>query len=273
MEAFLRVVRRSKYILFLLAFLSVFYSFLKKGENVRVAIESEDVRLSVECLDSLTSSVVALDQKKHQMVYFAAGDSDQAARFVVGRFIDDKNIYAIDISVQDSLISFYCLDRNVRWQQVGGLKSEDDLSWIYFIEFEDLDGDGRNEVILSTHPNMNGNRWMDIYYCSPQNSTFHYSGSISTEYEVKKKNKTIEVDYGGSFYMDQIKTLYQWRGEMLIPIKRAVLVLDQEKVVDDIYNYSYEYYENPASDKDSLVLLFEHSYEEKDEKLWRNFFR
>lgn len=264
---------RIKYIFLLLVFLPALYSFQKKGENARVVIDPDGVRLSVDCLDSLTSTIVALDKEKHQIVYAAAGDSDAAARFVVGRFIDDKNVYAIDVSVKDSLVSFYCLDRNMRWQQVGGLKSEDDLSWIYFVEFEDLDGDGRNEVLLSTSPNMNGNRWMNIYYCSPSNSTFYYSGSISTEYKVKKKNKTIEVDYGGSFYMDQIKTLYQWRNEMLIPLKRAVLVLDQEKVADDIYDYTFEYYENPTPDKDSLELKIEHKYEGEYEKRWDNFFR
>lgn len=266
-------MKRTKFILLLLAFLPVLYSFQKKGENVIVRVDPDDeLRLSADCLDSLTSAIVALDKKKQQLVYFAAGDSDGAVRFVVGRFIDDKNIYALDVSEQDSLVSFYCLDRNIRWQPLASLKLRNDVSFLYSVEFEDLDGDGRNEIMLSTHPNMNGNKWMDIYYCSPENMSIHYAGSISTDYEVKKKIKTIEVTYGGSFYMNQIKTLYQWRNEMLIPQKSAVLVLNQEEAVEDVYNYTFEYYENPTYDQDSLQLIFERSYEKTEMRLWDNFF-
>lgn len=185
-----------------------------------------------------------------------------------GRLIGDEKFYGIDYSCKDSLLVFYRLDDET-WNVIGREKVDD----FYTIEFEDLDGDKRNEIITSTFPNMNGNSFKEVFYCSQKKDTIKYAGNFSSHYTVNLAKKRVEVEYGGSWYANLEKTIYEWHDEKLIPIKEVVLSLKKSDMKHDAQFISY--YENPTRDKDTLILKFKRTYREKNMKLynlWENFF-
>lgn len=195
--------------------------------------------------------------------------ADSIRMMAIGKFIDHQNIYALDISVPDSLIEFYHYN-NRKWKKIGAEKIN---IWIYSVEFEDLDGDGKNEIITSTPPNMNGNKWNEVYYCSRLADTIKYAGNFVTDYTIQKEDRTIQTVYEGSWYMPLGKTLYQWRNEKLVPLKSAVLSLKKADMKHD--GHFIDYYENPTYDRDTLVLRFRKTYRENNDKLynlWEHFF-
>lgn len=194
--------------------------------------------------------------------------SENPNLLVAGRLIGDEKFYGIDYSCKDSLLVFYRLDDEI-WNVIGKEKAND----FYVIEFEDLDNDGKDEILASTHHNMNGNSWKKIYYFSQKTNSIKYAGSFSTDYKINIAKKRIEVEYFGSWYMSPIKTIYEWHDEKLIPTKEVILSL---KKADMRHNAQFiSYYENPTLDKDTLVLKFKKTYREKNKKLynlWENFF-
>ncbi|SHG10456.1 hypothetical protein [Dysgonomonas macrotermitis] len=144
--------------------------------------------------------------------YLIQGDSEGAVDLVIGRFLNDGNVYAVDVSVPDSIVSFYRFDAGNGWIPVGSEK----ILAPYFMELEDMDGDGVPEVLLSSAPNMNGNRWINIFRYSVEREVMYLAGQITTDYKVCKDKKTIEVEYEGSSYMPQVKSLYRWLDENLV---------------------------------------------------------
>ena len=194
--------------------------------------------------------------------------SENPSLLVAGRFIGDGKFYGIDYSCKESLLIFYRLDENI-WNIVGKEGAND----FHSIEFEDLDDDKRNEIITSTFPNMNGNSFKEVYYYSQKSDTIKYAGGFSSHYRVNLLKRRIEVEYYGSWYANQSKTIYEWHDEKLIPIKEVVLGLKKSDMKHDSQFISY--YENPTRDKDTLVLKFKKTYREKNKKLynlWENFF-
>ncbi len=156
------------------------------------------------------------------------------------------------------------------WKLIGSEKTNIPINKL---EFEDLNGDSNNEIITSTSRNMNGNTWQEIYYFSDKAKTIKYAGSFSTDYVVKKDKKQIEETYGGSWYMDNSKTLYEWRQEKLVPLKQIILA--HEQPVSENGKLSFEYYENSTNNIDGLKLKFREPYSDnnkKQQQLWDNFF-
>lgn len=194
--------------------------------------------------------------------------SENPNLLVAGRLIGDGKIYGVDYSCKESLLVLYRLDDEI-WNVIGREEAND----FHSFEFEDLDGDKRNEIITSTFPNMNGNSFKEVYYYSQKSDTIKYAGGFSSNYKVNLFKRRIEVEYYGSWYANQLKTIYEWRDEKIIPVKEVILSLKKADMIHDAQFISY--YENPTRDKDTLVLKFKKTYREKNKKLynlWENFF-
>ncbi|MCL9805474.1 hypothetical protein NAT51_08070 [Flavobacterium amniphilum] len=224
-----------------------------------------------QILDEFSESVLELVRVDTTDYFYGENviEDDSAFRqILVGKFIDQTKIIATEINIKDSVINFYLLD-NENWKLIGSEKTNIP---IYRIDFEDLDGDNRSEIITSSNRNMNGNTWQEVYYCSSQSNTIHYAGSYSTEYVIKKDKKQIEETYEGSSYMNASKTLYEWKQEKLVPIRQIILAQDQSAAESG--NIIFEYYENSTNDIEGLKLKFKEPYDDnkKQKELWDNFF-
>lgn len=194
--------------------------------------------------------------------------NDESIIAIVGKFIDRNEIYALNIVEKDTLINFYHYN-NKKWRLIGTDKIQQEIT--FRIEFDDMNGDEHNEIILFSPPNMNGNTWQDVFYCSQKTGLIHHAGSFSTDFEINKDNKTVNVSYEGSWYMPLIKTLYRWQNEKLIRVKEINIDLVNRNMTNN--ERIFRYYENPTITQDTLVLKIEAPYkEEKYVKLWENFF-
>ena len=234
--------------------------------------ETNDIKKTTkQILDKFSESILSLAKTDTSSFFYGNDviDDDSILRqMLVGKFIDKKSIIATEV-IKDTIINFYSLDSG-KWKQIG---SEKINIPIYRIDFEDLDGDNRNEIVTSTSSNMNGNSWKEIYRYSTNTNTIQYAGSFSTDYVVKKDKKQIEETYEGSWYMDASKTLYEWRKEKLIPIKQIILAHNKPDTEDG--KLTFEYYENLTTDIDGLKLKFKQPYSDdniKQQQLWDNFF-
>lgn len=222
-------------------------------------------------LEKFKQSIIAISKADTTTFYYGNNVIDEDTLFrqiLIGKFIDDKNIIAIEVNLKDTLIIFYSLNHKNEWKTSGSERTNIE---VYSIDFEDLNGDSINEIITSTSPNMNSNSWKEVYCYSKIYKTIKYAGSFSTDYNVNKIKKEIEETYEGSNYMDQSKTLYQWRQEKIVPIKRLIIAHNN----DGSNKSTLEYYENMTSNIDGLKLISKTLYNndnEKQRKLWDNFF-
>ena len=213
---------------------------------------------------------------KKDSIFYPLGNTvmeeDTSRIIAVGRFIDGEKIFAVDISApKNAIINFYCFENN-KWENIGTQKSKND---IFKLDFKDYDGDNRNEIVAQGHFNMNGNFSNDFYYCSNKTKTVHHAGYFFAgvyDYLIDYKEKNIKVTYEGSWYATNSKTIYKWNDEKLIPIKSVKRGL---KIADGKHDIEFiEYYENPTTYKDTLVLKFKKTYRENNDKLyslWEHF--
>jgi hypothetical protein len=245
-----------------------------KKSSLKTALGKQEFNID----SILNASVIkVLECSKKDSIFYPLGNTvmeEETSRIIaVGRFIDKEKIFAVDISApENATINFYCYENN-KWKNIGCEKSNSD---IFKVEFKDYFGDERNEIITQGHFNMNGNYTNDFYYCSKNEDTIKYVGGFFAgvvDYIIDKENKTLKVEYEGSWYMPKRKTIYQWRNEKLIQIKEVVLKLKKADMKHDAQ--FIEYYENPTLDKDTLVLKFKKTYNENNDKLynlWEHFF-
>lgn len=222
---------------------------------------------SISYLDSIIPYME--DFAKNTMIIFDwRFAEDESIIGVVGKFIDSTKIYALSILPEDTLISFHSFNDN-SWQQIGTHKAISDA--IFQIDFIDMDNDMKNEIIVRTPPNMNGNTWQDIFRYSIDYDSIELAGNFSTDFEIKKESKTVEETYEGSWYMTPTKALYQWHNNKLIAIKLIALPLVESDIRND--DRIFYYYENPSLDKDTLILKIRTPYKGKKYKdIWDNFF-
>lgn len=261
----------------LLAFCAC-YNLDKQKKNVAIISNdsflqdtNDSTKTTKQILNKLLPSVLALAKADTSAFYYGENviEKDSLLRqLLVGKFIDKRKVIATEINIRDNIINFFYLDKD-HWKLIGSEKTN--IS-IYKIEFEDLDGDDKNEIVTSSFSNMNGNSWKEIYYYSDKTNTIKYAGSFSTDYEVKKQKKQIEETYEGSWYMDQSKTLYEWRSEKLVPIKQIILAHEQNTYENG--KLTFEYYENSINEIEGLKLKFKEPYtsDKKQKDLWDNFF-
>lgn len=236
-------------------------------------LESNDrTKTTKQILDKFLPSVLAFSKTDTSTFYYGNNvieDDSIFRQLIIGKLIDKTTIIATEVNVKDTIINFYYLD-NDTWKLIG---CEETNIPIFKIEFIDLNGDNKNEIITSTSRNMNGNTWQEVYYYSDQAKAIKYAGSFSTDYEIKKDKKQIEETYEGSWYMDKSKTLYEWRQEKLVPIKQIILAHEQLDYENG--KLTFEYYENSTNDIEGLKLKFKEPYNndnKKQQQLWDNFF-
>jgi hypothetical protein len=242
------------------------------SNNIFIQETNDGTKTTKQILDIFLPSVQAFAKVDTSTFYYGDNVIEEDSIFrqlIVGKFIDKTTIIATEIDIKDTIINFYYLD-NDTWKLIGCERTNIP---IYKIEFEDLNGDNKNEIITSTSSNMNGNTWQEVYYYSDQSKTIKYAGSFSSDYLIKKDKKQIEETYTGSWYMDNSKTLYEWRHEKLVPIKQ--IILTHEQPVSENGKLTFEYYENSTNAINGLSLKFKESYNDdnkKQKQLWDNFF-
>lgn len=233
---------------------------------------SDENQTTEQILNKILPSILELARIDTSDLYYGDRifEDDSFFRYlIIGKIVDKETILATEINIKDTVINFYLLDKD-HWKLIGSEKT--DIP-IYKIEFEDLDGDLKNEIITSTTSNMNGNKWHEIYYFSGKAKTIKYAGSFSTNYVVNKANKQLKETYEGSWYMDKSKTLYEWRQEKLVPLKQIILA--HEQPISENGKLSLEYYENSTNEINGLKLIFKEPYSnnnKKQQQLWDSFF-
>jgi hypothetical protein len=246
---------------------------IKPISNEIFTADTQDSTLSTKAiLAKYTPSILAHTRADTSLFYYGNYfiEYDTVSRhLLVGKFLDKSKVIATEVNLKDTIINFYTFDQ-LEWKLVG---SEKTRIPIYTIEFDDLDGDNQNEIITSTGPNMNGNSWKEVYYCSANQNTVKFAGSFSTDFEVNKDKKTIQETYEGSWYMDASQTLYQWQQHKLIPLKMVVRGLKTKEYESE--EQFIEYYENPTKTLNGLRLITRETFHDSSKRqnaLWDNFF-
>ncbi len=234
----------------------------------------DSTKTTQSILDSIAPSVTEKAKTDSTTFYFGRKESEileeePFREITIVKLLNDSQIIATEIHFRDSIVNFYKLSKG-KWAKIGSEKTDFD---IFRIAFDDLDSDGKNEIITSTSPNMNGNRWFNVYRYSEKTKTVKYAGSFSTDYIVDKARKQIAETYEGSWYMDSQKTLYEWRGEMLVPIKRIVIA-HELPVKNESGKLFFDYYENGSDKIDGLKRKSREVYvsDEKQNRFWDHFF-
>jgi len=190
---------------------------------------------------------------------------DNPISHIVGKFIDSTQIFALNYNHTDTLINFYRFEQG-KWKIIGSHTAIAD-SMTFLVGFIDMDNDKYNEIIVRTPPNMNGNTCQDVFRYSAEKDSVELAGSFSTDFEIKKEKKTVEVTYEGSWWMTNSKTLYKWHNNKLIPEKSLELSIKDGTL--ECEDYILEYFEK----SDTLTSIFKVPYKGKKYKdIWDNFF-
>jgi hypothetical protein len=254
-------------------------NYQNKGDNPRESIEEIILKPNLFHeklnIDSLLNSYndEILQLKENEFIYPLDSiiDSDSSRVVVIGRFINKSDVFALEIygNWQTQNIYFYKYDE--KWKRI----ESDDYNWdVLSFNFQNLNMDDDNELLIKGHHNMNGNQQNTIYKFDTKEEKFVKSGSFfCDELNIDSKNNIIYFEYGGSWYTPNEKSIFKWVNNKIFPIKKVSLELKK-------YDYkSFDqwicYYENPTQDKDTLVLKFKKTYNEKNEKLynlWEYFF-
>lgn len=251
-----------------------------KGDNIIESIEeiigeqnSLHEKLNIDSLlNSNYAKIIKLNQDELIIPLDSVMESDSSRVVVIGKFINQKDVFAFDIygNYDACFIDFYKF--NTKWEK---LKSDKYDFWmLYDFRIENFNRDVDQEILFLGPPNVNGNRLNTIYKFDVNEEKFLKSGSFfCNELNVDTNKNLIYFEYGGSWYTPNEKSTFKWAANKILPIKKVSIELKK-------YNYKsfdqwISYYENPTQDKDTLVLKFKKTYKEKNKKmydLWENFF-
>lgn len=251
-----------------------------KGDNPSESIEGIILepnlfheKLNVDSLlNSYNDEILQLKENEFIYPLDSIIDSDSSRVIVIGKFINKSDVFALDIygNWQTQNIYFYKYDD--KWKRI----ESDDYNWdVLSFNFQNFNFDEDNEILIKGHYNMNGNQQNTIYKFDTKTNKFIKSCSLfATELSYDNNKNLVYYQYFGSWYMENIQTIYKWKNNKLIPEKRVV---KQYKNTSELNNGKewIQYYENPTQDKDTLVLKFKKTYKEKNKKLydlWENFF-
>lgn len=190
------------------------------------------------------------------------------------RLEKDGNLFAIvcpevyDYEKGKTVLIFYQLE-NEKWNLISKYEIYVD---VFYFDLVDLDNNGIKEIHSKGHPNMNGNYWNNFYSFSKEENKFIDGGSFfSSMYEFKPQVSRIEVEYGGSWYMPNTKTIYYWKNRKLIPFKEVEVGLKIADMKHD--DYYIKYSENLTLEKDSVQLVYKKSFRSKKlNQFYDNFF-
>ncbi len=213
--------------------------------------------LSMGC-DYDTSKVV-------EHLYF--NDDECGELLAIGKFIDDKQAFAIAYTEKTKMVYFYRL-HNKQWKEVGRRKTE--LPTIFDVYFEELNAKPGLEIVLATGSNMNGNSWMECFSYFPKEDKIKFAGDFSTHYTVNLKDTIMTEEYEGSHYMSPSKTVYGWYNNELVTLRQMIIVSPDDS--GDTIPY-IEYYENPTRKK--LKRIFREPYNSQNpthDEEWNHFF-
>jgi hypothetical protein len=251
-----------------------------KGDNPSESIEEIILepnlfheKLNVDSLLNSHNDEI-LQLKENEFIYPLDSiiDSDSSRVIVIGKFINKSDVFAFDIygNWQTQNIYFYKYDD--KWKRI----ESDDYNWdVLSFNFQNFNFDEDNEILVKGHYNMNGNQQNTIYKFDTKTNKFIKSCSLfATELSYDNNKNLVYYQYFGSWYMENIQTIYKWKNNKLISKKSVV---KQYKNTSELNNGKewIQYYENPTQDKDTLVLKFKKTYKEKNKKLydlWENFF-
>lgn len=221
--------------------------------NINIKIDYQDSLVYVirikEFYDTANGQIVAFTKLKDNSELFA---------IVYPNTFDDK--------MQPNVL-FYIL-KDQEWVLV----SKFDSSEVFSFEIVDVNNDDVREIQSIGYPNMNGNYWNNFYSFSKEDNKFIDGGGFfSSMYEIKPQVSRIDVEYGGSWYMPNTKTIYYWKDQKLIPFKEVEVGL---KIADMKHNAQYiKYSENLTLEKDSVQLVYKKSFRGKKlNQFYDNFF-
>ncbi len=252
-----------------------------KGDNPREPIEeiitkpnTFHIKLNIDSLlNSYKTKISNLDKDELISPLDSVIESDSSRVVVIGKFINRKDVFALDIyGTWDKQHIYFYKYENEKWQK---LKSDAFDSDILDFGFENFNTDEDAEILFLGHANMNGNRQHTIYKYDAEANEFIQSISLfSSELSYNTYTNLVTYKHFGSWYMISTQTLYKWNNCKLIPLKS---VEKQYKNTSEMSNGKewILYYENPTQDKDTLVLKFKKTYNEKNKKLynlWEHFF-
>ena len=209
---------------------SVTYQKIQETEKeIVVNIDSvlkANINIKIDFKDSLVY-VLGIkefyDTANGQIVVFARlKDNNELFAIVYPNTFEDEN--------QPSVL-FYAL-KNDKWILVSKFESNE----VNYFEIRDINNDGVREIQSIGYPNMNGNYWNNFYSFSKEENKFIDGGGFfSSMYEFKPQANRIEVEYGGSWYMPNTKTIYYWKNQKLIPFKEVEVGL---KIADNLHPVS-----------------------------------
>jgi len=246
-------------------------------EETVVKEEIEEKSLDIDSV--LQANVNIEDELQSDSIYHVVGFSGDYPLFngqvvAFGKLEKNGNIFAfvspnIDTFTEDyTQIDFYKL-QDKKWKYLNSEKVDN----IVRFESIDLNNDGVFEVQSIGHYNMNGNCYNYFFaYNKLEDKVYNGGGFFSSIYEFKPKQSRIEVVYEGSWYMPNIKTIYYWKKDKLIPYKEVEVGL---KIADMKHEARYiKYSENVNLDKDSVQLIYKKNYRgKKMEKFFEVFFQ
>lgn len=182
-------------------------------------------------------------------------DEQEGKYMVIGRLVDDKAIHAISATAKDSSITFYEY-QNPEWKIVGKEKL---VNFDNFY-FEDMDGDTKNELVAQSGTNMNGNREYTIFRLSQKVRKIERICDFFGRYQLIP-GKKLAYSYEGSWYSDNIYTLYQWKDDKLLPIRSVTLHLKNPEKTN-VRQIIFE--QNKKFQDDVMVEIFNQTYSRKN---------
>jgi hypothetical protein len=190
------------------------------------------------------------------------------------RLEKEGNVFAIvcpniDSDFEENVkIDFYRL-QNKKWIY---LNSSEVDNVVYF-QSVDLNNDGIFEIQSVGHFNMNGNCYNYFFGFNALESKFYNGGNFfSSQYNFKPNDSRIDVNYEGSWYAPNIKYIYYWKNQRLIPFKEVEVGLKYPDM-NRKPSYYIKYSENLNLDKDSVQFIYKKTYRGKKlNDFFDNFF-
>lgn len=246
----------------------------ESNEEIIIKPNTFHFKLNIDSLlNSYKTKISNLDKDELIFPLDSVIESDSSRVVVIGKFINRKDVFALDIyGTWDKQHIYFYKYENETWKK---LQSDDYNGDILDFSFENFNIDEDAEILFLGHSNMNGNRENTIYkYDESENKFVKSIGLFTTELSFDSISNLVHYQYSGSWYMNSTQTEYKWSKCKLIPLKS---VEKQYKNTSEMNNGKewIRYYENPTLYKDTLVLKYKKTYNEKNKKLydlWENFF-
>lgn len=163
---------------------------------------------------------------------------------------------------EDTLLRIFLVDS---LQQLKPFQIIKNLVGLWAFDNEDLNGDGVDELLVLGDINMNGNQWTGVFVW--ENESFAYAGTVCCDYKLSPDKKQILEEHDGSWYMDNTKTIYEWKKNRLIPVKKwCIALVNPEKP-----NKGWRLigYANPSGLDDGLKEFYNRKYRSKNRRQQR----